>query len=242
MIHRPACFLTAQWRDLAMLNFAIDPGILADWLPLGTELDTWRGVCYVSLVGFLFQDTRVWGLPIPGHRNFEEVNLRFYVRRRAPDGWRRGVVFVKELVPRRAVTWIANRLYGENYATVRMGHTIDACADEARHVRYWWQHASHDHAVEIETSGPARPAEIDSEPEFITEHYWGYSGGTGRPTVEYEVEHPRWNIWPAAQARFTGDALALYGPAFAEALSAPPTSAFLADGSAVRVYRGTRIG
>ena len=36
---------------------------------------------YVSLVGFRFLNTRVLGVSIPFHRDFDEVNLRFYVRR-----------------------------------------------------------------------------------------------------------------------------------------------------------------
>ncbi len=245
MSTKTACFLTAEWRELAMLNFAIDPQVLAPWVPDGTELDLFQGTCYVSLVGFLFRNTRVWGMPIPYHRHFEEVNLRFYVRRRAPDGWRRGVVFIKELVPRRAVTWVANRFYGENYATVRLGHTLvepvqDATAP-SREIRYWWHYAGREHAIELSTVGTAAPAVEGSEFEFITEHYWGYSGGPARPTIEYEVAHPRWNLWPVRQANFAGDGAALYGPEFAAALQAAPRSALLAEGSAVQVYRGTRI-
>src|SRR4026208_556537 len=93
-------FLTAEWRRLAMLSFEIDPRVLSPLVPAGTELDEWQGRTFASLVGFLFLDTRVFGLAVPFHRNFEEVNLRFYVRRMASDGLRRGVVFVKEIVPR----------------------------------------------------------------------------------------------------------------------------------------------
>src|SRR4051812_5676689 len=96
-------FLTAGWHHLVMLNYPVDPAVLQTHLPAGTELDFWNGQTYVSVVGFQFQGARVLGVPVPFHRHFEEVNLRFYVRYRVPAGWRRGVVFIKEIVRKRLV-------------------------------------------------------------------------------------------------------------------------------------------
>ena len=62
-----------------MLNYTVDPRLLAPLVPLGTEIDFENGDTFLSVVGFLFLDTRLLGLPIPLHRDFEEVNLRFYV-------------------------------------------------------------------------------------------------------------------------------------------------------------------
>src|SRR5262245_60741200 len=120
-------FLTAEWRHLVMLNYEIDPAALRARVPAGTELDSWNGKTFVSLVGFRVLRTRVLGVPVLFHRSsigkgisrtswgsFEEVNLRFYVRRRAPEGWRRGVVFVKEIVPKAAVAAVARWVYNEN--------------------------------------------------------------------------------------------------------------------------------
>ncbi|MDE0204502.1 MAG: DUF2071 domain-containing protein, partial [Candidatus Tectomicrobia bacterium] len=98
-------FLSANWRHLVMVNYEVDPNLLRSWLPAGVELDTWQGRTLASVVGFEFLATRVLGVQVPGHQDFHEVNLRFYVRRRVGGGWRRGVVFVKELVPRRAIAW-----------------------------------------------------------------------------------------------------------------------------------------
>ena len=98
-------FLTAEWRKLAVVNYMVEPEILQPFVPAGTELDFWQERCYVSLIGFRFENTKVLGMKIPWHVNFEEVNLRFYVRRKATDGWRRGVVFIKEIVPKAAITW-----------------------------------------------------------------------------------------------------------------------------------------
>src|SRR5690348_18142677 len=99
--------LTAEWRHLALLQYVVDPAVLLPLVPLGTELDSWEGRTLVSMVGFRFLRVRVLGASILFHTDFDEVNLRFYVRRRVAEGWRRGVVFVREIVPRRAVALVA---------------------------------------------------------------------------------------------------------------------------------------
>ncbi len=232
-------FLTAEWRDLAMLNYEIDPALLAPLVPQGTELDAWNGRTFASVVGFRFLDTRVRGLAIPRHRNFEELNLRFYVRRKALDGWRRGVVFVKEIVPRRAIAWVARTLYNENYFALPMRHRLEAASP--RRATYEWFHGGRWNALALEFEGsPSLPAD-DSEETFITEHYWGYARQRDGGTVEYKVEHPRWSVWRAAAATLDCDIASFYGPEFAACLCGTPSSAFLADGSAVTVRRGLRL-
>ena len=239
-------FLTAEWRRLAMLNYEVEPEILRPFVPAGTELDCHDDKCYVSVVGFIFLRTRLWGLPIPGHSSFEEVNLRFYVRRLASEGRRRGVVFLRELVPRRAVAYVARKVYGENYLAVPMSHSIvddgggDA-SNAACRVEYAWTYARRRHRVMIETKGPAQPLVPGSHEEFIAEHYWGYTALPGNRTAEYQVAHPSWRIRAAGAAVLDADVAALYGPRFEPSLARPPVSAFLAEGSPVRVYRGMRI-
>ncbi|HSB63322.1 MAG TPA: DUF2071 domain-containing protein, partial [Thermoanaerobaculia bacterium] len=171
----PSPFLTAEWRDLALMNFEIDPRVLSPLVPAGTELDGWRGRTWVSVVGFLFLDTRVLGAAIPFHRDFEEVNLRFYVRRMASDGWRRGVVFVKEIVPRVAIAWTARLLYGENYVSARMGHSFEReshAAGGARTVSYSWRFRGRENRLKLSAPGEAAEPPEGSDMEFITEHYW----------------------------------------------------------------------
>ena len=116
-------FLTAAWRKLIMAQYEVAPQLLERRLPPGLELDLYEGRCFVSLVGFLFDRVRILGLPVPFHTRFEEVNLRYYVRRRLPDGSsRRGVVFVSEIVPKPAIALVASALYGEAYATAPTRH------------------------------------------------------------------------------------------------------------------------
>ena len=111
-------FLTAEWNDLALINYEINPEILQKYVPIGTELDLWNSKCYISLIGFMFENVKVLGVKIPFHVNFEEVNLRFYVKRFEDGKWKRGTVFIKEIVPKHAVTLVANTLYKERYQTL----------------------------------------------------------------------------------------------------------------------------
>lgn len=244
MSHPPAGrpFLTAEWRHLLMLNYAVDPALLAPLVPAGTVLDPFGGRILASVVGFLFLDTRVLGLGVPFHRDFEEVNLRFYVRREAPDGVRRGVVFVKEIVPRRAIAWTARTLYNENYVALPMRHRIAGRgAPDERSVEYGWKLAGNWFRLRCTAAGEAALPLPGSEEEFVSEHYWGYARQRDGGTVEYRVEHPRWTVRPATGVSLDGDLAALYGPVFREPLAAPPVSAFLADGSPVVVHRGTTL-
>jgi uncharacterized protein YqjF (DUF2071 family) len=241
----PRPFLTATWRFLAMLNYEVPASLLRPLVPVGTELDTWDGVTMASLVGFRFLDARVLGIAIPGFREFDEVNLRFYVRRRGEDGdWRRAVVFVREFVPRRAIATVARWLYNEPYTAVPMRHGLEmdgAAEGEAGRAAYGWRFAGHWHHLEVTVEGrPTIPAP-NSEAAFISEHYWGYTVQRDGGCKEYRVAHPPWRVWDAVGARCDCDVRSVYGAGFAEYLSMRPRSAFLAEGSAVTVYSGRRV-
>ena len=196
----------------------------------------------MSVVGFMMRDTRLLGVPVPFHRTFEEVNLRFYVRRETASGeTRRAVVFVRELVPRRAIATVAQVAYNEPYLGVPMSHRIDLSPEAGGSVAYGWRYRGETFELRGTASGAAAQSAAGSESEFITEHYWGYTRQRDGGTLEYRVEHPRWDTWVLDEAEFSGDAADLYGAAFAEILAAPPRSAFLAVGSEVAVHRGRRI-
>ncbi len=234
-------FLTAEWNYLAMLNYEIDASPLIPYVPAGTELDLWNGKHFISVVGFLFEKTRVFGIPIPFHRNFEEVNLRFYVRRKAEDGWRRGVVFIKEIVPRAAIAFIARQIYNEPYIALPMANRIEAGSGSVESVEYSWRFGGRQNSLKLTTRGEAQLLLEGSEAEFITEHYWGYNAQPEGSTLEYRVEHPRWRIYDVSDAKLDCDVACLYGEQFREHLNRKPSSAFLAEGSAVTVYRGVRL-
>jgi uncharacterized protein YqjF (DUF2071 family) len=227
-------FLKASWINLLMANYSIDPKILEPYLPACTELDEWNGTTYVSLVGFLFSDTKVMGIKFPGHVHFEEVNLRFYVRYKESNNWKRGVVFIREIVPRSMITFIANTLYHENYETRKMAHRFERTSHTVD-VRYQWQVDGQWDYLSVVASSEKTPIHEGSEEEFITEHYWGYTRVNAKQTSSYEVRHPRWNVHAVKKFDFNISVEKLYGQQFVEALTAKPKSVFLADGSEISV-------
>jgi uncharacterized protein YqjF (DUF2071 family) len=237
-----AVFLTAEWRHLVMLNYEVNASLLLPFVPAGTELDRFDGRVFVSLIGFRFLQARLFGfVPIPMHSNFEEVNLRFYVRRSAEGEVRRGVVFIRELVPRRAIAFVARTFYNEKYKALPMTHEFRPLADNRLRVAYRWQNEKKWSGISLETEGdPELPAEGSIE-QFITEHYWGYAAQPDGGCVEYRVTHPPWKVWQVRHSAFGGDATMFYGEPFTAAISGPLQSAFLAEGSAVTVMRGQRI-
>ncbi len=227
-----------------MLNWQVSPSLLKQYLPSGTELDEWNGRTYISIVGFLFLDTRLLGVPIPFHRNFEELNLRFYVRRSAGGEVRRAVTFIKELVPRRAIATVARVAYNEPYEAVPMRHRIDLASPgrgTPQSVEYSWKYGRRWSRLSVRPVGDPAPVAPGSEEEFITEHYWGYTRQRDGGTVEYQVQHPRWCTWPVADPVLDGDMVALYGEEFGRILQRAPDSAFLAEGSPISVFAPRRL-
>lgn len=233
-------FLTAEWRNLLIANYAIDPSILKPYLPCFTELDTYNGVHYVSLVGFLFKNTKVGGIGFPFHRTFEEVNLRFYVRYKEQGEWKRGVVFMKEIVPKHMITFVANTIYKEKYATHPMKHVWQTEGDQLK-VEYYWKVGQDWNYLKAAADKKPAPLKEGSEEAFITEHYWGYTHVNDACTGVYEVAHPKWYIHKVNEYQVACSTAVLYGDAFAEALSVPPLSVFLCDGSPIQVMSGGRL-
>ncbi|MGB7210349.1 MAG: DUF2071 domain-containing protein [Pyrinomonadaceae bacterium] len=229
-------FLTAKWHDLIMVNYAVEPSLLADRVPTGTEIDLYEGKCFVSLVGFMFLDTRVMGFLVPFHVNFEEVNLRFYVRHEKDDEVRRGVVFIKEIVPRFAIAAVAKTIYGEPYERWAMSNV----RDEER-VRYSWEKGECVSTLSVERGESLGVPDAGSEGEFIIEHYWGYTKRGENRTDEYKVEHPKWELFAAENVHIDVDFGKTYGEEFGFLADAEPHSVLLAKGSDISVYKGERI-
>ena len=231
-------FLKAEWRKLALANYAIEASLLSRYLPAKTELDFWDRTCYISLVGFMFLNTTVKGFRIPFHVNFEEVNLRFYVKYMDPaKGLKRGVVFIKEIVPRASLSFVANAVYGEHYETLPMQHRWEY-SKNALTVEYQWNKRQKWNSISVAASPKPQPIRVNSEEEFITEHYWGYTKLGAKKTSEYEVEHPRWNVYPITSYDINVDFGQVYGPEFDFLKTETPISVFLAEGSEIAVKGG----
>ncbi|MGY6647304.1 YqjF family protein [Wenyingzhuangia sp. IMCC45574] len=227
-------FLKAEWRKLVIANYNINPEILEKYVPAGTELDLWNGKCYVSLVGFVFVNTKLLGIKIPGHVNFEEVNLRFYVKRFENGEWKRGVVFIKEIVPKPAITFVANTIYKENYETMPMSHSWNQ-NELKRTVEYRWKKDNTWNSIKVEAEVEATEIPTESETEFITEHYWGYAHVNDSKSNEYEVTHPRWEAYAVNNYEINVDFGLVYGREFEFLNSMEPDSVMLAEGSYITV-------
>lgn len=219
-----------------MANYEIEPEILADFVPLGTEMDFHEGKCFVSLVAFMFLDTRVLGIPVPFHVNFEEVNLRFYVKRETENEVRRGVVFVKEIVPRYAIATVAKVLYGEPYEAWQMDHF-----KQEKVLSYSWRKGDSVNSVKIKIAENKGVPAANSHGEFIIEHYWGYTKRGANRTDEYKVEHPKWELFDVSDEEIKVDFGEVYGERFAFLNEQPPHSILLAKGSEISVYKGEKI-
>jgi uncharacterized protein len=233
-------FLSAQWQNLLMANYLIDRNILKPYLPCHTELDEFNGNYYVSLVGFLFKETKLRGISFPFHHTFEEVNLRFYVRYKDNNEWKRGVVFMKEIVPKRMITFVANTIYKEKYATHKMMHSWTETSN-ALNVEYKWKVDNEWNYIKAVAENEPINIKENSEEEFITEHYWGYTYVSNVCTGVYEVQHPKWRVHTVKKYDIKCSTEKLYGKDFVEALSQKPHSVFLAEGSPIKVMGGSKI-
>ena len=217
-----------------MANYAVDPELLKPYLPKGVELDYYNDKTYVSLVGFMFTRCRLFGVPVPLFKNFEEVNLRFYVRRKMDKENRRGVVFIGETVPFQAVAWLANKLYKEHYMAIPTRHNWEITGMNKRIEYSWLRHKKWNH-ISVNTSTAGMPIKKDSVEEFIFEHYYGYTKIDENIAEEYKIEHPRWQIFNIDQFEINCDFEAMYGSNFAHLRAKNPDSVMLAEGSAIAV-------
>ena len=229
-------FLTAEWRDLIMANYEVASELLDQYLPAGTTLDLYDGKCFISLVGFMFVDTRVLGFLIPFHINFEEVNLRFYVRRKMDGEERDAVTFIREIVPLPAVSIVARVAYGEPYETWEMSHS-----DVDSRITYEWsKHGVGNRMSAVIGDDLGVPAHGSHE-KFIIEHYWGYTRRSATRTDEYLVEHPPWELSAVKDAQIDVDFGQTYGDKFAFLTDSQPYSVLFSRGSEIAVYQGKTI-
>ena len=235
-------FLSAQWEYLAMFNYEVDPSVLQMHLPPYTEIDYFNGKALVSVVGFLFNDTKVLGIKWPGHVNFEEVNLRYYIKHFDGNVWKRGVGFVSEIVPKPIVAGMANLLYNEHYSTAIMENNIEENKDVLTVSYCWKKKGQLWNAMSVAAENRLNEIQNDSEEEFILEHYYGFNELNRHTTIEYAVQHPRWQTYPVTNFLLECDVEKLYGKEFVPFIqNKKPCSVFLAKGSAVTVKMPVKI-
>jgi len=234
-------FLSARWENLIMANYAVDPGLLQPYLPHGVELDLFNDKAYVSLVGFMFKRTSLFHIPIPFFGSFEEINLRFYVKRQDADSIKRGVVFINETVPYKAVAWLANALYKEHYISIPTKHMITA-GDAFKKIRYEWKINNTWNHLAVNALAETAPMLPGSMEEFIFEHYYGYTKLDDAHSQEYKVNHPLWQVHKVVDYDVDCNFGLMYGNDFAFLAHHNPDSVFLAEGSPVTVkWKRTRF-
>lgn len=239
---KPSVFLSARWENLIMINYEVDPAILIPHLPPFTELDLFGGKALVSVVGFMFCKTKVLGISWPFHRNFEEVNLRYYIKHFDGKEWKRGVGFISEIVPKPMISLMANLLYNEHYSNALMKHHIKSSDDEIEISFDWKTFSTGWNHMKVTAEKNTQPLEPNSEAWFILEHYWGYNKLNDNTTIEYAVEHPTWEIHPVKSVALQADIDKLYGSAFSSFINGVnPHSVFLAKGSEVIVRKPIKI-
>lgn len=233
-------FLTAEWKYLLIANYIVPPELLIPYLPHKTELDIYDNNCFVSLVGFMFKNTKVLGFTFPFHKNFDEFNLRFYVKYNDNGNIKRGVTFIKEIVPKHLISLIANSLYREHYITLPIKNNFHQTKNEIE-LEYSWKMNDSKNFVKATAENSPMPLQNNSFEEFITEHFWGYAKWSNSETLEYQVEHPRWNIFNVKHFESQLDIESLYGNSFLPYLNVKPHSVFLAEGSEIIVRKGKLI-
>ncbi len=227
-------FLKANWENIIMANYEIDPEILTPFLPKGVSLDLYNGKAYISLVGFMFKKTKLFHVPIPFFGTFEEINLRFYVLRKEGAVTKRGVVFINETIPYKIVAWMANLLYNEHYKVVPTRHCITTDLD-IKKVQFEWLLNKKWNRIYVEASNELRVMKKHTLEKFIYEHYFGYTKIDENTTEEYRLHHPSWKVSSVLETQIDCDFKAMYGEAFAVLNDTKPEAVFIAEGSSVEI-------
>lgn len=227
-------FLKADWENIIMVNYEIDPKLLQDYLPSGVEIDLFENKCYISLVGFMFKNTKIFNVPIPKLGTFEEINLRFYVKRKEGSKVKRGVVFINETIPYRLVAWVANKLYHEHYSVVPTKHE-EKKDDISNSIKFEWQNDLKWNSIEVSYSNELNQLKTNSLEEFIYEHYYGYTKVSNNTTEEYKLQHPSWLTYKVLNYQIDCDFQKMYGDDLKLLNSTNPTAVFIAKGSKVGI-------
>ncbi len=227
-------FLKANWENLIMANYIVSPSVLLPFLPKGVEIDTYNGDAYVSLVGFMFKNTRLFKVPIPYFGSFEEINLRFYVIRKEGNEWKRGVVFVNETIPYQPVAWMANWLYKEHYISIPTKHKW-TIKEKTKEIIYDWKMGNKWNSLQVNASTDKKPMAVGSIEEYIFEHYYGYTKIDNQSSQEYEVMHPRWETNQITDYHIDCEFGAMYGEGFRFLNKEQPANIIMSEGSEVAI-------
>lgn len=226
----PKVFLTARWENLVLCTYRVDPDILKTLMPPGLEADTIDGAAFISLVAFDFLDTKVKGIKFPFHVNFPEINLRFYVK----SLQRRGVVFIKEFVPRTLIALFARIIYNERYEGISMKDQMTV--GETISLTHTIKRGGKEYSLNLKAENKPFMPPANSTEHFFKEHEWGFGTNKIGEPLFYKVEHPLWDVYPIKEFSHDFDFGKVYGPGWAFLNTLEPHNVTFASGSAVKVY------
>jgi uncharacterized protein len=228
--------LRAEWNNIIMANYAVPKELLLPYVPYKTELDFFEGETYVTLAGFMFLNTQMLGFDVPFHSNFEEVTLRFYVRSNHSLAAKRGVVFIKEIVPKYAITLLANTVFGQNYTTLKMKSFHQDMGDYME-TGYEWKYQDKWNKLTAKAVKRSTPIRQNNFNEFIADHYYGYRKNGETKTYQYEVEHEHWETFNVIEYSVDCDFGSLFGKEFSILNKEKPKSVFMLKGSEIRIHQ-----
>lgn len=226
-------FLKASWENLIMANYEVAPALLMPYLPKGVELDFYQSKTYVSLVGFMFKNTSLFGTPIPLFGSFEEINLRFYVRKIEGNKIKKGVVFINETVPFKVVALLANKLFKEHYISIPTKHSIHI--GENKNIQYEWKKNGKWNSISVSANIEKHSIEAETMELFIFERYFGFTKINNNLSQEYRINHAKWLTNKIIEAEVTCDFENMYGKSFSVLNNTAPSSIMLAEGSLITV-------
>ena len=225
-------FLIANWNYLLLANYAVPKNVLMPFLPKDCELALWENQAFVSIVGFQFNNTKVFKIKWPCFTNFIEINLRFYLQYKG----QRAVCFIKEYVPSYIIAGIARTVYNEPYERKNI---TTYCEKINEKLRLAYKIHVKDHPFTISTTVDDMPyiPSKNSEEYFFKEHSLGVGRTRNGKTLIYNVYHPEWKVFPIRSSFIEIDWGFFFGSVFAFLENKKPDSIFLAEGSAVTVYK-----
>lgn len=227
-------FLTANWQNIIMANYEVPPEVLMKYLPKGIELDLFENKAFVSLVGFMFSNTRIFKIPIPKLGTFEEINLRFYVKQKIGNKTYKGVVFINESIPYKLVAWIANKLYKEHYVTMPTKHQWEL-NESNKKISYQWLKNKKWNSMQVHATNQAQNMIPGSFEHFIFEHYLGFTKVNESITEKYAIFHPSWLINEVTNSTISCNFEDNYGNDFAFLNEQKPSAVFLTEGSDISI-------
>lgn len=222
------------------MNYIISPEILENYLPAYTIIDYFKGNCFTSLVGFPFRNVEIAGMKIPFYTDFEEINLRFYVKRFDGTTWRKGTVFISEIANKSALKFLANSFLHEKYQTLETRQEIKENS-ELIETKYSWRTWMNWQFLNLISEKPSESVAEGTEAHFIMDRSSGYQKYDTATTNEYGISHPKWNIYPIRSFDINVDFEESFDSNFPVLNETLPHSVILARGSSVAVKQINKI-